>query len=267
MKEDGRIKIGIGGVICTILIIVLIGCVGYLLYQVRDLKGQNEKKTVENERLIASQKEMVNQQKIENTTDVNTVAEQNKTEKSNNKVGKIDESKDWIYTDKEKNGSKKPYVNISSNSAKKINAEIEEEFDKSIKEGTPIFSYNYYINDNIISLVIKRGYDNDVRLYTVYNIDKELGNSVSNTEIMHSKSINRTKFEEILKTACDKEYKENAKNNIDERSKTEASIINSTNISMYTPIFLDENGDINAVIRQCTFAGAEYYYFIVNLEK
>ena len=40
--------------------------------------------------------------------------------------------------------------------------------------------------------------------------------------------------------------------------------VNTNNYNMQIPMFVDKNGDINIIAKIYAFAGADYYYYIIN---
>ena len=101
-----------------------------------------------------------------------------------------------------------PKINIDSEDVEKINNEIEEKIIKKAKEeveyskefeegfvGEPAnISYNYYINSEILSLVIEQGYVYDYIEYMVYNVNIKTGKKCTNEEVVAFKGISANEF-------------------------------------------------------------------------
>ena len=129
---------------------------------------------------------------------------------------KKDVNKDWIY-DAEYNGNvlqssysiegrsynisdyKVPYINIDSDYGTSINYDIKENYNKlidvfnsGIEDGGSYvdeFKYSYYLNKNILSLVIDfvyayKGYEAFETKFLVYNINIENGEKVKYEDIL-----------------------------------------------------------------------------------
>ncbi|MBE5821765.1 MAG: hypothetical protein E7311_04160 [Clostridiales bacterium] len=173
-----------------------------------------------------------------------------------------------------------PYININSEEANKINKEIEEfykseveEAIKEIEEYSYAFlhevSYNFYINDNILSLVILKEYDWDIVYYGVYNLDINKGTIVTNSEIISNiKGIDEDIYLDILKDICKQRFieaygeKEEWKQfNAGEEYETQLNrTISEDNLSIQTPIFLNDKGNIAVIANIYSLAGGDSYY-------
>ena len=205
----------------------------------------------------------------------------------------------FTYTGTTKDGNNRsisykiPKININSSDATKINNEIDEKITSEAKRivseinngSSPwiykIF-YNYYINDNILSIIIESDYDaNDAKAYFVYNIDKNTGKCINNEEIINKKGLTKKQFEEKLINAVRNEFvsgygdindwgatqgaTENESKKIyqEQYNKT----ISGSNCNADTQmIYLDANGKINVIAKIYSLAGADYYYHIVNIQ-
>ncbi len=186
-----------------------------------------------------------------------------------------------------------PKININSSDATKINNEIDEKITSEAKKlvseinngsGSWVYKifYNYYINDNILSIIIESDYDaNDAKAYFVYNIDINTGKIINNEEIIRKKGMTKKQFEEKLINAVRNEFvsgygdindwgatqgtTENESKKIyqEQYNKTISGSNCNADIQM---MYLDESGKINVVAKIYSLAGADYYYHIVNLD-
>ena len=257
MKEEGQVKIGLGMVVCILLIFALtIACGGLYYFGFVDKKET----TVATSSTLNSEVEKKDgvEEKAETTS-----------ETEEKKVGKIDESKEWVYDIKNSNDNNLPYINIDSESIKQINKDISEIY-KDVKEEHGDFgiSYEYFINDNILSLLIHRGYTNDYVEYKTYNIDMTTGKPVSNLELLYSKNILENEYIEKVKNAYEADTSEYLKNHKSEGVFDELFLgeLKDQSCSINTPMYLDEEGKINVVAKVCSFAGAAYYYHLLKVE-
>ena len=84
--------------------------------------------------------------------------------------------------------------------------------------------------------------------------------------MINSRGMSKTQYLEKLKKASDKKYSEFKSRDTTTDLRMLGDSVNRINNSIDTPIFLGEDGKIDARIREVTFAGAEYNYFIVDVE-
>ncbi|MBR3133346.1 MAG: hypothetical protein IKG42_04705 [Clostridia bacterium] len=123
----------------------------------------------------------------------------------------IDENKDIVYTSKQTTDEKENYsvdinipkININSDTAKKINEEInsvfKEKLDNVIKNGSQktIYNINYkaYVNGDLLSLIIKstlkEGNNNQTVIIKTYNYNLANNEIASFKEVLDAKGIDR----------------------------------------------------------------------------
>lgn len=107
-------------------------------------------------------------------------------------VSSIDNTKDIIY-----NLSDEPYpiINLSSQEVKEINAELKKKYESYNNNPHGLkLKYDYYLSNEILSLVITIPIHTGGYNYNVYNINTNTGKSVSNTELLKNKNIDETTF-------------------------------------------------------------------------
>lgn len=186
-------------------------------------------------------------------------------------VKSIDSSKDIVYTLYDKSY---PIINLDSSEIEDINDKIEQNYkgpDKPREFG--LSEYNYYLNNEILSLVISTEDNTGFYYYDVYNINVKTGKIVSNADLLKSKNIDeqsflsklpeyyKNKFMEVNSGATGIESTIEGKNLYEEQyNKT----ISTDNYNMQTQMFLDNNQKINIVAKIYSLAGADYYYHIIN---
>lgn len=188
---------------------------------------------------------------------------------------------------------KVPKININSDDVTKINSEIDKEITSKAKEsikeisnGTSIglfkIYYNYYINDNVLSVLIGLEYDADIRNYYTYNIDIKTGKRMSNEDILKIKNMTKKQFEEKIVNAYKNEFLKGY-GSIEKWTSTQDSwqseskamyeaqynrTISQSNCNADTQmIYLDANGKINVVAKIYSLAGAESYLKLINIEN
>ena len=262
-------------IILTIIVIVLGGFIVYDKFIVKEGNSNN----------VSS-----------NTTTVN---EQKKNE--NQKVLKKDSSKELVYgevigsiTDKVGNTTtyEIPSINIDSEYATQVNDEIsskikkiyeeeKEEFNKymnsTISEGNAYggtnIKYKYYVNNNILSLVVSESPSFGVTYY-IYNIDIYSGNKVSNNEILLSKNMNAESFKNKIIESFNHLEKDNMLNS--EYAKSDAefcksqydkniSNLSTNSIDSYQ-MYLNDKNDLNVVYIRENIAGGERSTKIINID-
>lgn len=201
----------------------------------------------------------------------------------------------FTYTGTTKDGNntsvsyKIPKININSDDVTKINSEIDKKITskakesiKEIENGTSIglfkIYYNYYINDNILSVLIGLEYDADISTYYTYNIDIKTGKRMSNEDILKIKNMTKKQFEEKLTNIYINEFLK-SNGSIEKWTSTQSEskamyeaqynrTISKSNCNSDTQmIYLDANGKINAVAKIYSLAGAESYLKLINIEN
>ena len=229
----------------------------------------------------------------ENTKEKNTKEEYKKVEL------KIDkENKELVYTafeDKEY-GYNLPYINIDSEDVKKINDEIASIYVPIMEEqlnlggsSVDLFSveYNFYVNDNILSLCIKDAWPNDQHNYDIYNVDINTGKRLDSKAIIAAKNKTESEFLGKVKEKCINDFLErygdresnvnNYTNNADSEEEKEKrikeydDIWNKTNADEnYTtdlPMYLDYNNNICVIARVFSFAEQNGYDVVMKFDE
>lgn len=192
-----------------------------------------------------------------------------------------------------------PKININSDEVDRINKEINDKIISQAKEcvtsleknesvGLYKVNYLYYINNNILSIVINLDYDSDVVGYYVYNINTTTGAKVTNEEILKIKKMTDTQFSEKLSSAAKIKFinkygsKDTYMDNLKYSEALEESEL-KRHESMYTTqynqtisisnckidnnkIYLSDNQNLNVVAKIYSLAGADEYEHILNLD-
>ncbi|MBR3134502.1 MAG: hypothetical protein IKG56_03485 [Clostridia bacterium] len=272
MKEEGKVKISLGITICIIIICILAVVIGVLLYYIGSREKTESSNSIgETEKLANQNVIVVDKDTSKNNVEVNETKVVDKNEKTT--VVKIDNSKEWVYDIKNPNDNIIPLINVDSKDIEMINKEIAEKY-KDVKEEDGDFGmeYKYFVNDKIVSLVIKRKFPNDVVYYSTYNINLTSGKNISNLELVHSKDILETeylkKIESLYKEETDEYYSIMKKNKmeINESGESFNSELKNASCSINAPMYLDENGKVNVVVRVPSIAGAAEYQRIINTD-
>ncbi|MBQ6992422.1 MAG: hypothetical protein IJN50_05905 [Clostridia bacterium] len=181
-----------------------------------------------------------------------------------------------------------PKINIDSKDVEEINNEIEQkiikEVKKQIKESkknqedvdfavTPCdISYKYYINGEILSLVLEFGFPYNHIEYTGYNVNIKSGKKITNEEILKYKGVLVADFSNKLPEIYGNFYKENFGNMNEENElyeeykKQYEKTISKENCNINNYMFLDNEGNINIIAKIYTMAGSGESICIIKIE-
>lgn len=212
---------------------------------------------------------------------------ENKVEKSDKKeVKKIDEEEDLVYDGFtiEINGVKSaiPVINLDYYNIKNINDILENAAKEKLKEaakseesyGLVEANYNWYKNDDVISLVFELKYGTGINEYYVYNVNAKDGKEVTNFDILEMAKIDESAFAGKCQTAVidyfDKLYDDKNDPTIDLEAYTSAKTktTDKYNFSAYiTPMFLNARGELNIVAEITTLAGSGIEKRTINIEN
>lgn len=125
--------------------------------------------------------------------------------KANNTVLK----EDIIYTQTKIKNFEYPIINIESEDAKLLNSEIRGHYGFSSESeltGLSEISYDYYLNNNILSVVIKKGGKQSIYANS-YNINIETGNIVKCEDIIAMIKTSKNEIKSNILNAVEEEYK------------------------------------------------------------
>lgn len=180
-----------------------------------EFEKTTEETTVK-ETLEIAKKEYIANAEIKNTEEAKSKIQSAKVLKD---VKKIDNTKEIVYAARQyesdnyanvidttfHNYYEYPAINIDSEDVKAINSEIEKNFGFTSEDEDYMFfmeievnTYDYYVNGNILSLVVMRG-GNDSTWSASYNVDITTGKRISNEELLTSKNVDTNKIKEVLK--------------------------------------------------------------------
>lgn len=183
-----------------------------------------------------------------------------------------------------------PKININSDDVNEINKEINDKIISQAKKSiTGIEKYNgsrglykinylYYINNDILSVVIELDFDADIVDYYTYNINTTTGAKVTNEEILKIKKLTDTQFSEKLSSAAKIKFI-NKYGSKDTYKESELKEQESFYVTQYNQtisgsnckidnnkIYLSDNQNLNVVTKIYSLAGADAYEHILNLD-
>ena len=215
--------------------------------------------------------------------ETNEAGEQtSQNEVTEQQITKIDEEKEIVYSvfDKEydyfdeKTQVEIPAFNINTEEIKELNSKIEEEYQEVAEAneefGATEVTYEYYVNDDIVSLVIKKAHlESSIYNYAVYNVNQKTGEILDKEGILTAKNITKSEYEEKIAKQISTKFDENTaalkemggyeelkeKNN----SKENCSLEN-------TEVYLGNNGKLQYIANVYSIAGAEKYQTIFDYE-
>ena len=186
-----------------------------------------------------------------------------------------------------------PSINLNTPDANKVNTEIYNNLTKQIIDAVSgnrqlfyTIKYDYYINGNVLSLLITIMSTYGFTEYRGYNIDTQTGKVISNDELLRLHNIEKAIFIRNLSELYRRKFIElyGTKDTVfsilyaspslltdEERKNIEAlyverynSTVHPDNISIQIPMFLNEQGQINVIAHIYSLAGADAYYHIIN---
>lgn len=149
----------------------------------------------------------IQEKKINNTYSKNDDKDTETTVLSN--LSLLDKNKDLVYTLTKIKTFEFPVINIDSPDVKLINAEIKEHYgftSEADLKGLSETSYEYYINGNILSVIVKKGGNQSV-FANSYNINLEDGTRIIGKDLISIKEKSETKVKKAVLTAVEDEYK------------------------------------------------------------
>lgn len=147
-----------------------------------------------------------------------------------------------------------------------------------ISAGTSVYlleiSYEWAVNDDILSLCVLRQWDAGISDYKVYNVNIKTCETVSKNDILSYAGFSEEEYINVAKEAIGSEYLDyyvfENYSDINEFAKIHKEVLEKTltdeNISQALP-FLNEDGELCIICAQYSAAGADVYYRLYNLEN
>ncbi|MEY8387416.1 hypothetical protein AALC17_08995 [Oscillospiraceae bacterium 38-13] len=179
-----------------------------------------------------------------------------------------------------------PKITLSGDAVANINAEIWrnlydgvvveilEWWNQGHYEGDEYITYNWYVNDNILSLVVEsHPVDWAWTDYYVYNISVPDGAVLSTQNVLSYCGLTDSLYKETAKQAlyafhfsCYGEsiYERNDVAGMKYADEALAKTISAENIAKALP-FINDKGELCMVCPVYSIAGADYYYNVINL--
>ena len=213
-------------VIIVFIMIILLAIIGVGAWYIVKLQNDNQKMYEEQisklENQVNSLTNEILQKNEENVINENVVSSQSAT--SNNYESLlVDKSKELVYSyvdETIKDTATEPSdvhiyqipkLNINSNYANEVNSQIKNKYESvynedinSKKSGTSMvynIRYRYFLNNNILSVVVTTILPNDGMDYAVYNINCATGEKATDNELLTSLGLNQTEYNKLLDKA------------------------------------------------------------------
>ena len=182
------------------------------------------------------------------------------------------------YSNKNYEGIKVPVINIDSEDASKLNGEIEGFVNEYKHDGFNEYmypKYDYYENDDILSINVTIITEGSSRYYKTANINTKTCKKVSNSELVSKKEFKENEVPYKVFDIYEKEAEKNG--SLD--SYKQLTMAGDEFTSVYqgtknyiTKITLDEfgmylnkNGELCVITKVYMIAGPESNYYIFNL--
>ena len=172
-----------------------------------------------------------------------------------------------------------PQLNADSSAAKEINDEIGERFGsrveaqfKSMEGGYSLWTWHTewqsFWNGSQIFLFITSDEDGDCNDYAAYGYDFNTGERVTNEMILAQRGISEEEYLEKLKEAVQLKFEEIGPE-IPEGVTTKLTrekLLEQTLSwqDLEQPMFIDQYGEIETIVRIVSIAGAGWYYHLVS---
>ena len=173
-----------------------------------------------------------------------------------------------------------PQLKSTSSQAEEINRKIINKYENLIKEqiecakNPDMFYSNIYwqsyINKGLLSIVIvDDNFAHDYKTYSVYLFDTNTEKTVSNSAVLAAAGISEDDFISRAKEIAKELFSKVDFGNIDNAEKIKNErldyMLSKDNISINTPMFIDNSGTLNAIIEIGQAGEADYKYEIIQV--
>ena len=174
-----------------------------------------------------------------------------------------------------------PQLKSTSSEAEEINRKIIGKYESLVKEQikyaeNPDMFYDNiywqsYINNGLLSIVIvDDNFAHGYKSYSVYVFDTKTEKAVSNPEVLAAAGISENDFISKAKETAKELFSKVDFGNMDnaENIKKERLeyMLSKDNISINTPMFIDDSGTLNAIVEIGQAGGADYKYEIIKIK-
>lgn len=194
----------------------------------------------------------------------------------------VGRTESYSYTDNTGNvynaSYKIPQLTLESEDAQAINAEINEKFARDFANANneitarnsltcDALDYESHLNQNVLSIVIRRVYFSHAVDYTVYNLDVKTGTRLGSEELCAEIGRRYSDVRRALTEKLEEDYNtkyqtaSHPQNYEENHSKT----VSEDNVSD-AALFLDDNGALNAICKEYANVGAGVFSVVLQLD-
>ncbi len=156
---------------------------------------------------------------------------------------------------------------IVSDSIDRISAS-DEEMEKQVSLTTIGIDYQGYVGHDMISILVTHKSDfGGLKDFFVYNVDIHTGNLMDNDEVAEKWGLSAEELHEKIKNALENDHRQRYSANIEtaDYERLLAQTLDEENVGQ-SKVFVDENGQLEAVCVEYSLAGAERYSQTILLE-
>lgn len=207
------------------------------------------------------------------------IVNNNKDKKENTKSILKDSSKTIVYTEEKDKYCKVPIININSADADKINEDIEDYVEKMDENGYGEYynlNYEYFENEDILSVKIIIRTAGSSRYYHTSNINVKTGKRVTNSDLLKLKNIKEEELSDKVFSVYEKDLEKSGtledSKKIHKYDDEFTSIYDGTKNSIESndlddfDMYLNSKGELCVIAKVYLIAGPENNYYSYNLE-
>lgn len=159
---------------------------------------------------------------------------------------------------------------LSNEKGSSINEKIKSDIEEYYKEKDHSIDYEYYLNGDIVSLVINIKDKDNVETFFVYNFDMNEYKLLDNHELLSVKEIKEEDVHGILINIYDSHLKENLEEGKEDIDRTTISYKKTTdkdNCNIDLPMYLDQDNHLNVIFNEYKDEVITKYIYNLNAKK
>lgn len=171
-----------------------------------------------------------------------------------------------------------PEIRVDTPEAKKINADIHEKYDSDIdnalsdtaadgKKSCDSISYDSYLNDDILSIVITRTYSDHSVDYGIYNYDVRKDQQLDNQSLCDALKREYSEVQQSLKNSLDNDYRSKFKydNFPNDYYINYEKTLADDNLAQ-AMLFLDKGGNLTAICKEFATVGSGEFTVLLRVD-
>ena len=158
---------------------------------------------------------------------------------------------------------------VTDEKAESINEQIKSDLDEYYRNKDHSINYEYYVNNDVISILITITDNNENYYYLSYNFNKDDFKLLTNSELLELKEIKEEDFHGILINIYDDHLKSNLEEGkeIDQTTISYKKTIDKDNCDLDRPMFLDHDNHLNVVFEENDEEIITKYIYNLNSKK